>query len=442
MADKALENIKPFEADGVAIHELRDKWDDYKKQFKYVAKSMTKVRKRKIKSIFLSLAGRELQKIYENICESYSDSEDEDESDETESFQLMLERLDDYFQPKQHEIMERYQFWNLKLNEGEKLDKFMIRASSQINKCNFGNSKRESRDVALMDKVVMMATPELRKKILEAGEMDVDKLTRIVNSYLRVQSQTATLNKTIDSTMGLDQSVQQSINKINSFPKRQESSQSSGSCSRCGFVHQMGKLCPANNQECHKCHRSGHFSKMCMSNQSKSAARFPQPQSFVKRKYPFSGYESGQYKQYGNKFKKPRVNAVEMKGNNTDLNDSDDEGGFVDAVGDNHGGLVYFKVGGMIIEMVIDSGCDPNIIDETTWSQLKKSKARMENERPSKRQLKAYAQDSPLKVICSFDADITVHLEGSQFPAYKSTFYVVQGNIYLFDYNIYIILDE
>lgn len=144
--DDAVKNIKPFEMENVPANELRNQWDDYKKQFGYAAKTFSRNKKRDIKSIFLSLAGRPLQKIYKDICKMESDGDSEvEEVDEFEAYQVMIARLDKYFQPKQHDIMERHEFWSMKLKEGEQLDKFIVRATSQLGKCNFGKTRKRAR---------------------------------------------------------------------------------------------------------------------------------------------------------------------------------------------------------------------------------------------------------------------------------------------------------
>lgn len=70
----------------------------------------------------------------------------------------------------------------------------MIRAVAEAKRCQFGRSVFESREIAVIDKVLMLAPPELRKKILEAGHVDIDRMTKIVKTYYTIQSQTQTLN--------------------------------------------------------------------------------------------------------------------------------------------------------------------------------------------------------------------------------------------------------
>lgn len=257
--DDAVKNIKPFEIENVPANELRNQWDDYKKQFMYAAKTFSKNKRKNIKSIFLSLAGRPLQKVYEDICRAESDNEDEEEEeDECEAYKLMMTRLDKYFQPKQHDIMERHEFWSMKLKEGERLDKFIVRATSQLGKCNFGNSRRESRDIALVDKIVMMAPPDLKKEILKTSAVSVDELMRIVRTNLNAQLETTTLNTT--STVGT--SLNQTINHIGGPSSRRY--RDNDMCSRCGYrSHAAGRVCPAVDKKCNNCSKVGHFAQTC-----------------------------------------------------------------------------------------------------------------------------------------------------------------------------------
>ena len=51
--------------------------------------------------------------------------------------------------------------------------------------------------------------------------------------------------------------------------------------------------------------------------------------------------------------------------------DDDDEYVFAIAGGD-HGGRVEVNVGGIPVEMIIDSGASANVISQASWEQLKK----------------------------------------------------------------------
>lgn len=183
MEDQILK-IPPFECENVPMSELRQKWIDYKKQFEYIAEAMSKKKKRKLKNIFLAVAGRQLQRIYESLPE-HDENNREIGEDGEDDFSKVIRRLDNYFAPKRHDTFERYSFWNQKPT----LDRFLLRAKTLANKCQFGTTERESKDAAVIDKIVMLAPPELRRKILERPTINLDDLAKLVNTHLSVQHQ-------------------------------------------------------------------------------------------------------------------------------------------------------------------------------------------------------------------------------------------------------------
>ncbi len=47
-----------------------------------------------------------------------------------------------------------------------------------------------------------------------------------------------------------------------------------GKCGRCGKSHTLNGQCPANDQDCRKCGRKGHFAKLCWSKDNTSKRNF------------------------------------------------------------------------------------------------------------------------------------------------------------------------
>lgn len=206
--EEQLFKLPPFECESVPITELRNKWFDYKKQFEYIAAALGRKKKKKLKNIFLAVAVRELQRVYESLSEDNQGISEEEEDE----FDRMIRRLDNYFAPKQHDTFERHTFWTQKPVVGETLDKFLLRAKVMANKCRFGSSEKESRDAADIDKIVMLAPPELRRKILEKPNINLDDLTTLVNTHLSVQHQIRDLGQHVSGTGTL-----QLANRANTF---------------------------------------------------------------------------------------------------------------------------------------------------------------------------------------------------------------------------------
>lgn len=427
MEDHLLK-LPPFEYDNVPITELRQKWFDYKKQFEYIAAAMSRKKKKKLKNIFLAVAGRQLQRVYESLPKDNRETDEDGEDD----FDDVIRRLDNYFAPKRHDTFERHSFWTQKPVAGETLDKFLLRAKVMANKCQFGTTEKESRDAAVIDRIVMLAPPELRRKILEKPNINLDDLTNLVNTHLSIQHQIRELSQHASSSGNtLEVSHGSSfVNKIftdSDNKSRWTQNHQAAECGRCGNkLHKPEGQCPAKNVKCHNCNCIGHFAKKCRFNSNKGKTEGSGP---TKRK-SFSDHQDHR------RYKIPRVNAIGTNefddiGNNelpapravkpeAQLQDS-----FIYAISDNHDEMVWCKVGNVLIEMMIDSGSKHNIIDELTWHYMQGKDAAVKNVRPSTKRLSAYAQQNSLDIMCTFDAEIAV-VEGKDL-SFVTSFYVVKG---------------
>jgi hypothetical protein len=70
-------------------------------------------------------------------------------------------------------------------------------------------------------------------------------------------------------------------------------------------------------------------------------------------------------------------------------------------------GRVTVSVGGIPLEMVIDSGASTNVIDKYLWEDLKKKHIKCTSRKTTKK-LYAYGSTTPLRVIGIFTADVNV----------------------------------
>ncbi|XP_038121457.1 uncharacterized protein K02A2.6-like [Culex quinquefasciatus] len=89
--------------------------------------------------------------------------------------------------------------------------------------------------------------------------------------------------------------------------------------------------------------------------------------------------------------------------------------------------LVWAKIGGVLVEMQIDSGVQSNIIDDRTWNMMIQNGVDViGSERCPDRKFKAYAQKDCLTVNKMFDAEISI-ADGSKVLKAVARFYVVVG---------------
>lgn len=106
-------------------------------------------------------------------------------------------------------------------------------------------------------------------------------------------------------------------------------------------------------------------------------------------------------------------------------NNSDEEELPVYNIVETNDELIQCSVGGVTIEMLIDSGSKYNLIDDTTWKTMKLRNVRVNNLRLDRnKKFLAYGK-VPLNLITVFDAEINILGTDRTLPT-NTTFYVIE----------------
>ncbi|XP_038122357.1 uncharacterized protein LOC119770844 [Culex quinquefasciatus] len=164
---------------------IRDEWVKYKRNFQYIAAANEEKNATRLKNVFLAKAGPDVQEVFASLPGA---DVEEDKAKNIDPFKVAIEKLDEYFSPKQHEAFERNTFWNLKPQDEETMEKFLWRTLEVAQKCNFGTTLEESRSIAVIDKVILYAPVELKQQLLQKEKLTLDDVTRVVSSYESVKN--------------------------------------------------------------------------------------------------------------------------------------------------------------------------------------------------------------------------------------------------------------
>lgn len=156
-------NIQPFNFKALPVTQVRDAWIKYKRNFKYIALANEEESQTKLQYIFLAKAGPDVQEVFASL----QGIDVENEKDNEAPFDDVIAKLDEYFAPRQHETFERHNFWTLKQNPDESLEKFLLRVTDQASRCNFGKTKEESAEISVIDKIILLAPSDLKERLLE-----------------------------------------------------------------------------------------------------------------------------------------------------------------------------------------------------------------------------------------------------------------------------------
>lgn len=396
--------IKPFLCEDFDKSVIRGNWEKWLRSLElYLAsEDITDVVKKRNK--LLHMGGTQLQEVAYSIpgaIETYIEVEKND------VFKILVEKLTDYFSPKQNSTFERHIFRSIRKEDGEDFNKFLLKIRQQAKRCSFGKSEIEATEISMKDKIIdSWASIELKKKLLEK-ERTLNEIIELCQVHEQVNNQSTAMDKGTSEPSTSSSAL--TVNKVGFQRGRQTEL-----CLRCGKPGHATNIqaCPAKNIKCRKCGFQGHYAICCKTKQS------------LKR--PNSAVSTGQrYKRY-----RPGVNFVEAE------NPEDEEGrnqirNFDCFKIDNteviqqHGSsdeLLECNVGGIRLTLLIDSGSKANIISEKDWKFLEENNAVVwDVDYSTKDILKSYASGEPLKINHRFATTINT-LNGNEIITY---FYVV-----------------
>lgn len=389
-------DIPQFRFKSLSRNVVRSEWVKYKRNFDFIVAATGETDKTRIRNIFLAKGGPDLQEVFASI--PGADVKD-DAKNGIDSYAVAIDKLDAYFAPKQHDTFERNLFWTLKPNPDETLVKFMLRCQEQSNKCDFGKSAEESRSISVIDKVILFAPSDLKEQLLQKDSMNIDEVTKIVSSYESVKHQARAISC---STSGLSENImlgQESTSGVNRIHPT-----TSKECTRCGNTghYAIDTSCPARDKECNKCKRFGHFANKC--------------RTIV------SGKRKFQQSNVGNKRLKPE-RVREIRSNSENREDTKDRS-FIFNMTDGDE-LLWMKVGGVLVQVMVDSGCKRNIIDERSWNYLKANGVKTWNQKKECDEVfLPYGENAkPLTVLGSFETSAAIEDVGKVTERVNIMFY-------------------
>ena len=352
------------------------------KAFNYFVVGSGVTDKTQKRALLLHLVGPEVQEIFETLDETGADND----------FDTAVSKLEGYFKPKTNVSFERHKFSSEGQKANETVQEFTTRLKHLSLSCEFNDSNDRIRD-----QVVQKCTSTtLRRKFLTEKDLTLEKVLDIASTFERAQNSATQMENGVNGQVPEAGSTFQ----VRRPERRRDDHRGQGAqpcahieCYSCGRKGHRSKdpTCPAKSAKCHKCQNKGHFAVKC-----KSTPKFT------------------------SKSKKPNRYARSI----SKYTEPDDET-YIFTVKDSFSAnRLIVNVGGVPLDMIIDSGATCNVIDKNTWAFLKAQKLfKCISHARTDKTLFAYGSKTPLKLAGTFRANI----EGNGVTSANVEFTVLDG---------------
>ena len=331
---------------------------DSKVQIIQVDSADNKVHRR---ALLLHSTGEDVQEIFETLADTGAAAD----------YAKAEKALNDYFIPKVNSTYQNHVFRSMEQQDGETVAQFMTKLKQVVKDCDYGDQS----DNQIRDQVVQRCKSHaLRRKLSEKGEnLTLALLLKTAATYKAVQSQLASMEGG-QHTVSL---IRDSRREAQQRKGKEPGKESKEACYRCGNVGNYGRdpNCPARGKTCKKCGGANHFAQKCKTKPPKPA----KPRSNGKLKDT-----------------KKKVSYVQ------DVDEDEDEYAFIVKSASQPGKIEVF-IGGILVEMVVDSGASTNVIDKHLWSKLKREKIECVSKKSNKK-LYPYGSKQPLEILGTFSA--------------------------------------
>ena len=170
------------------------------------------------------------------------------------SFTVLKDTLLRHFDPKPLVITERFHFHRRNEVSSESISEYVAELRQLATHCEFGNYLEQ----ALRDRLVCGIHHEsTQKRLLSESNLSLTKAIEMARRIEAAVTQSTQLKATGSAP----------VMNVKLTQKRNQTDKQ-GMCTRCGGKSHHVKDCSHKDVRCYKCHKQGHFAKMCRSKTS------------------------------------------------------------------------------------------------------------------------------------------------------------------------------
>lgn len=274
--------LDPLILKGVPEDRLYDEWVLWHRALEHVLTATGVDEDRKFSSL-MAYGGKELQKVYYSLDSTPTQGP-------YSEYGMAIQKLECHFKPKHHAIFARHTFWEVKKDPEDTIDELVMKIRTRAELCVFGKTESESLEIAMLDKLLMLMTQDVKEKLLQKPDLNFDEAIKLIKAHDATKAQVRQL--------GGSSTIAQPFIGVTQVTERQRVE-----CHRCGSKAHLANSdrCPARELKCHKCQKMGHFASKCQNTRKRMRDdRTEDEWRFKKRKWQSETWKIRKLNKVGN----------------------------------------------------------------------------------------------------------------------------------------------
>ena len=223
--------IQPFDCKG-EITSVSSRWKRWRKSFEFFVEAQGIEGAKQKKALLLHCAGVDVQEIFGAL-----DNSDIKVSSKADEYDIALKMLDEHFSPKANVPYERHVFRQMRQEDGETIDQFVVKLKNQADNCSFEDDVTEQIRDQVIDKC---KSSSLRKRLLERGqELKLEEVQQIARAMEAVEIQAKRMELPSSDHVNY-------IQKKQRYGRNKDANRKDKGCFRCGREghYARDKSCP------------------------------------------------------------------------------------------------------------------------------------------------------------------------------------------------------